>query len=334
MSHCTKCGKQNPDTAKFCTGCGTALTAKTVQSAPLTIQQDPEHEKLSDRRVMGKKNIWIIVGIAVVLALGAGAYFLFFKQKKKVAVMMIVPDSLKLRSSKSDIADDNVLGSYTYGTAVTIADSSDVWYSVKLDGKTGYMHSKHLCSPKDFVEIKAIIKSGEAPAFEGAQKLTESRFKKSLLNYFRNHNYIADIPADEREKYFTKDELQNKQVWRIKQGQQNMLTAVKGNFTGSSKKSLAVVIENTTNVKEKKLLVFYYNDDETEAGQNEFDMPGLDYLWVGEKSNEGYMDEYDNYYRAAFDLLRAAMQDNNYPYIFFMYSNGRMEKKYDYEMGD
>ena len=25
MSYCTKCGKQNPDTAKFCTGCGTTL---------------------------------------------------------------------------------------------------------------------------------------------------------------------------------------------------------------------------------------------------------------------------------------------------------------------
>ena len=35
MSFCTKCGKQNSDTAKFCTGCGISLLIP--KPAPVTI---------------------------------------------------------------------------------------------------------------------------------------------------------------------------------------------------------------------------------------------------------------------------------------------------------
>jgi|CXWL01.1.fsa_nt_gi hypothetical protein len=85
MSYCIKCGKQNPDTAKFCIGCGTALKAKTTGTAPTsalsTLKQDAEYKKLFGAPAKKKKNTWLIIGIIAVLGLGAGSYFIFFNKK-------------------------------------------------------------------------------------------------------------------------------------------------------------------------------------------------------------------------------------------------------------
>jgi hypothetical protein len=82
MTYCTQCGKQNPDTAKFCTGCGTTLKVKPDQSTPVADQRDAEYEKLFGRPHGKKKNTWIIISVIAVLGLGAGAYFIFFNNKK------------------------------------------------------------------------------------------------------------------------------------------------------------------------------------------------------------------------------------------------------------
>jgi len=63
MTYCTKCGKQNPDTAKFCTGCGGGLTTnmQPVVSKKKTFQ-------------------WVIIGIITLAALVAGSWFIFFNK--------------------------------------------------------------------------------------------------------------------------------------------------------------------------------------------------------------------------------------------------------------
>lgn len=335
MSFCTKCGKQNPDTAKFCIGCGTPFKAATTSPAASVVQKDTEPGNVLGGNKKSKRKGWIIVGIVALLGLGAGAYFIFLKPKKREAVMMVVPDVLKLRSSKSDVADDNVLGSYSYGTSVTILDSSDIWYSVKLDGKKGYMHSKHLCTPTDFVEINAIIQSGGLPSFEGAQRITESRFKRSLLQYFRNHNYISEMPADEKEKYFSKEELATKQVWRIKSSSPGALAFIKGNFTYSDKKGIAIIIENALDPSKRKLLVFNYNTDETEAMVSEFDESNLQNIWLGLKGSDYYTDFNANTYKLEVDIIFCNIPGEDGIFIpFYVFRDGKMEKDFDYQYGD
>ena len=73
MSFCTKCGKQNPDTAKFCTGCGATLTPITATSVP----SQPVPPQIESKN----KNNWIVIAIIVILGLGIGAYFVFFNKK-------------------------------------------------------------------------------------------------------------------------------------------------------------------------------------------------------------------------------------------------------------
>ena len=79
MTYCTKCGKQNPDTAKFCTSCGAVLSPAVAIHVKQTdsIQKSPV---ISQKK---NKTPWIITGIAIILALGTGAYVLFFNKLKK-----------------------------------------------------------------------------------------------------------------------------------------------------------------------------------------------------------------------------------------------------------
>ncbi len=71
MAYCTKCGKQNSNTAKFCTGCGIALLA------PVSGQQPYPPPKTNE------KNKKTIAGIIVMVALGicVVGYFIFFNKK-------------------------------------------------------------------------------------------------------------------------------------------------------------------------------------------------------------------------------------------------------------
>lgn len=67
---CLKCGKDNPDNAKFCSGCGAILQK----------QADIEPVK---KRKKGKKKIWIVLIVLILAILLLGVYFLS-KERKSV----------------------------------------------------------------------------------------------------------------------------------------------------------------------------------------------------------------------------------------------------------
>ncbi|HQV85225.1 MAG TPA: zinc-ribbon domain-containing protein [Chitinophagaceae bacterium] len=76
MAYCTKCGKQNPDTAKFCTGCGTTLPASQDFSSQ---QFQPTEEPARKTR----NTNWFAVGVFILVVLLGGSYFLFFHKPEK-----------------------------------------------------------------------------------------------------------------------------------------------------------------------------------------------------------------------------------------------------------
>lgn len=67
---CLKCGKDNPDNAKFCSGCG-ALLQKQADIEPVK------------KRKKGKKKIWIVLIVLILAILLLGVYFLS-KERKSV----------------------------------------------------------------------------------------------------------------------------------------------------------------------------------------------------------------------------------------------------------
>ena len=88
MSFCTNCGKQIPDTAKFCTSCGATLAAKVVPSQsdaqiiipPATTQ--PVYQSAYTKTT--GKSTWITIAVIALLGFGTAGYFLFFNKKQYI----------------------------------------------------------------------------------------------------------------------------------------------------------------------------------------------------------------------------------------------------------
>jgi hypothetical protein len=73
MNYCTRCGKQNPDSNKFCIGCGTLLKAN-----PLNTDYSTE---LFAKTATTKKGPWLILGVIGLLGLATGGYFIISSKK-------------------------------------------------------------------------------------------------------------------------------------------------------------------------------------------------------------------------------------------------------------
>lgn len=109
MNYCTACGKQNPEIAKFCTGCGAMLKSAILQPGQPVIRKDTAFEKTFKQPVKGKKNLWLIIGLLAFLALGTAFYFLFINNPRKKpelgakneAAPMLATDSTKKESNNS-----------------------------------------------------------------------------------------------------------------------------------------------------------------------------------------------------------------------------------------
>jgi hypothetical protein len=80
MAYCTKCGKQNPDTAKFCTGCGALLSGSTQATSPEP-GKIPEANGSNRSKKKGVA-VWVL-SVSVLLAAATAAYFIFFNKKTK-----------------------------------------------------------------------------------------------------------------------------------------------------------------------------------------------------------------------------------------------------------
>lgn len=82
MTYCTKCGKQNLDTAKFCTGCGGVLVLKEQTSRnPISEAAPTTKERFLTPQKRISSITLLLAGILVVGA-GTAAYFIFFNKKK------------------------------------------------------------------------------------------------------------------------------------------------------------------------------------------------------------------------------------------------------------
>jgi hypothetical protein len=274
MAFCNKCGTQNTDDKKFCIKCGNSLTKVQIQQTPIeteatqntispTVSSYEQEYKEQFAKPKNKK-LWIILAAIFILAIGSLAAWYFLSETKPLFVKFALPNELKLRSSQFDGSDANILNSVNYGTEIKVYKEEGEWSEVKVNEQKGFMKSKYLVDGKDFFEINAITRSCGA-----ADTINETRFKKSLLNYFRKNNYTWEIEKTLNDKYFDGKASEGKSLWKIKQTSIDSKTIVRGKFNGIAKKGFACILENQ-NGTERKLVVFVYDENENEISSKDF----------------------------------------------------------------
>lgn len=109
MTYCTKCGRQNPDTAKFCTGCGLLLPGNTLQNDRNAVSAINNSHSV-------KTKLYIFT-VIVLLIIAASIFFTFFYNKGETETPKEKGDSILQQTdrnltSDSVIADKNIDHAY------------------------------------------------------------------------------------------------------------------------------------------------------------------------------------------------------------------------------
>jgi uncharacterized protein YgiM (DUF1202 family) len=341
---CKYCGTKVEQTQRLCIGCGKEANPSAQMNTPIVNQAEALPSVLiKSRETVPKETIdsypvkfrskgmsrqWIILLISFLFVLGAGlSWLLFFsKEKKKYPVLFVMAENLNLRSSQFDRSEANVIDQAPYGSEISIIKEEGEWARVKYNNQDGYMSRKYLVTARDFFEADAIVSS-----FKGdTLKISETRFKKSLVRYFRSNNMRGMLTLDIEQKYFKDDaEYKNRSLWRIESAGYNSQTVLKGHFSGYKKNGLALIIKNEQDYGKRKLLIFIYNDDENEVVSTVFDEPSITNIWLVEKGSFEYTGRYGSSEKPDADVIGASIPgEDGMGFTFFIFRNGRFEKDF------
>lgn len=280
---CSKCNTRNDKRlTKFCKECGTELNQNVQQ--PQSIPQPivvPEPNQNQTRFVetepvtATKSKGPILVKILIVLAVILAGYFFWGKdylKDKNATRMYSFASSLALRSSAE--GGNNMIANIPYGSEILVYDEGVDWVNCKFNDEKGYASPKYLLNKLDFQELNAIL------ANENSRKaVTETRFKKALLYYFRENNFIGKMDNEvQKEIYGT---VTTRPVWQFSgKGKKTTLNTIYFSNTSKQKSKyndFACIIKNLNN-QERKTLIFSFDNDENPTLEGEYVAPENGYL--------------------------------------------------------
>ena len=114
MAYCTKCGKQNTDTAKFCTTCGKAMII-TASKADIGASQTIVVPKQTSSKML-------IIAITALVVLGVAGYFMFRNKPGKTGDQGTVSPSQSIGlypyTSQRLLTDDDIKNMQQYDLKV------------------------------------------------------------------------------------------------------------------------------------------------------------------------------------------------------------------------
>lgn len=265
---CKNCNAENEKgVANFCVECGSELKQEpepvyqptpahepeTKQQQNRYIEQEPELEKKSKMPI-----IISIIGFVLLLFLG---YFFWGKdylRDKNATRMYSFARSLALRSSPAGGGDYNMIGNIPYGSEVLVYDNGIDWVNCKVNGQEGFASPKYLLNKMDFQELNAILADEDTRT-----AVTQTRFKKALLSYFRDNNIIGKMDESIQKDLYGIPST--KQVWQLfAKAETNVPNTVyfsKQSSQNSKFNDFACIIKNNS-TEERKILIFSFDDNE------------------------------------------------------------------------
>lgn len=265
---CKNCNAENEKgVANFCVECGSELKPEPVYQPSLAYESETikvqnrynEHEPQVDEEKKSKMPIIIgVIGFALLLVLG---YFFWGKdylRDKNANRMYSFARSLALRSSPAGGGDYNMIGNIPYGSEVLVYDNGIDWVNCKVNAQEGYASPKYLLNKMDFQELNAILADEDTRT-----AVTQTRFKKALLSYFREHNLIGKMDETIQKELY--GAVSTKEVWQLlAKPETNIPNTVyfsKKSSQNSKFNDFACIIVNN-NTGERKILIFSFDDNE------------------------------------------------------------------------
>lgn len=244
------------------------IETKPTQSNQVSVSDEKEH---NNHRIT-----WLII-ILLLLGVAGGGLFYYLPQKRDAEAprYYTFANSVRMRSSADFDVEYNKLESFSYGTEVIVYDSvpGNYFYGkvapkdargkvIKDRVVEGYMAYQYLLPKEDFFRLNGVFGNEEAK-----EMLSESRYRRALLNYLKSHNYCGKITAEEIAEHNLNSNLNNAEQWQVfckdKASKSNTVYRSRKYSRHSKYPDLAVIIKNVRS-SERRLLYFIF-DDKTEA---------------------------------------------------------------------
>lgn len=253
-------------------------TQETPKENPVTPSPKQEEKKKIPTKIL----IFIISGVLLVAAIVA---FLFYrtnvylpaKRDANAPRYYVMARNLNMRSSPDFDVEHNKIGSLTYGTEVIVYDSVKSSSKPYIYGKfapidargkvvkdkciEGYLSYDYMATKADYFLLNSIYGNEDA-----RNMLSEVRYKKALLNYFKKNNYRGDISNEKIDEYGIGEKFKTAERWQVfcryEKAKSNNVYRSKKYRKDSKYPDLAVIIKNIDS-GERKMLYFVYEDDES-----------------------------------------------------------------------
>jgi tRNA A-37 threonylcarbamoyl transferase component Bud32 len=263
-----------------------------LQETPRKQVQQPTQEHVIDDEPPKGKKIGLIAAIVISSLIGLFTLIYFFGGGKEylkwrnAEVLYAYATSLGMRSDTTTFADFNKLPvNLKFGDSVRILYDATLtpWAEGKFDDITGYVNTNYLISEKDFRLLTGILSNNLT------EEILLSKYRKSLLTYFKNNSLTPDISSEEQTLVFGNSNAREKWVLDKAYFSYKLNYIYTRKCQGSRKTDYCIIpIRNVNNSIKKGILFVYENDKEIASVTiNQLDpMHYYDYYAINEKLSQ------------------------------------------------
>ena len=278
--YCNSCNAANEKgLANFCVDCGTELKKIQDQKQEPVQRFEPEQNYRQNNYSAPKEEpinksklpliLVVLLGIVAALVLGYFYWGKDYLRDKNASRMYSFARSLALRSSPSGGGDYNMISNIPYGSEILVYDNGTEWVNCKVNGQEGYASPKYMLNKMDFQELNSILADEDTRT-----AVTQTRFKKALLGYFRDHNYIGKMDdVIQTELYGA---VSTKEVWQLYAAAETNVpnTVYFSKYSNQSSKfnDFACIIKNIA-TGQRKIIMFSFDVNEVPKFEGEAEAP-------------------------------------------------------------